>query len=137
MKRLTILFSIVFLALISLNTEAQIKLPKAASSVKLPTDAMTSELVKALKPGDGLDISTDNLLNLEKNNKSFVNDLIGIFGGSGTDDEKKTLALEKQTERKNFISNLLGKGKATQYYQLIKPQVEPLIKKYAIAKFLM
>lgn len=141
MKKITILFSIVLIGLISLNTQAQIKMPKAASSlskdVNLPTDALSSELVKALKPSKGLDISADKLLKLEDNNKSYVNDLMGIFGGSGSDDEKETLALGKQKERKNFVSKLLGDGKATKYYKLIKPQVQPLIKKYALAKFLM
>lgn len=129
------------IGLISLNTQAQIKMPKAASSlskdVNLSSDALSSQLVKAIKPSKDLDISANKLLKLEDNNKSYVNDLLGIFNGSGSDDEKKTLALGKQKERKDFVSKLLGEGKAAKYYKLIKPQVEPLIKKYALAKFLM
>lgn len=141
MKRITILLCLVLVALVAVNSHAQIKMPKAASSlgkdVKLPTDALSKELVKAIKPSSDLDIPADKLLKLENNNKSYVNDLLGIFNGSGSDDEKKALALGKQKERKDFVENLLGEGKAAKYYKLIKPQVEPLIKKYALAKFLM
>lgn len=143
MKQVTILFCMMLFAFVSMNAQAQIKIPKAASDltksqdIKLPTDALSKELIKALNPGKGFDISPDKLLKLDNNNKSFVNDLMGIFGGSGTDAEKHTLAEGKQKERKNFITNLLGEGKAAKYYNIIKPQVEPLIKKYALAKFLM
>lgn len=141
MKKISILFSLLLFVFIGLNAQAQIKAPKLTKSLGTGTDltneVLSKELVKAINPSSALDISADNLLKLEKNNKSYVNDLLGIFNGSGSDEEKKALALGKQKERKDFIEGLLGEGKAAKYYKLIKPQVEPLIKKYALAKFLL
>ena len=141
MKQLTTLMSIAIICLLYLNTEAQIKMPKAAKDLakdmNVSSDVLSKELVKAINPGDALGISADKLLKLENNNKSYVNDLLEIFGGSACDTEKTAKAEAAQKERKDFVSSLLGEGKAAQYYKLIKPQVEPLIKKYALAKFLL
>ncbi len=140
MKQLTILLCLAFVILAGIDAQAQIKMPKTSDlskNMNIPTNALTSELVKALNPGKGLGISTDQFSKLEGNNKSYVNDLVKIFSGSGTDAEKNTLAESKLKERKSFLKTLLGDGKVQKYYQLIKPQVEPLIKKYALAKFLM
>lgn len=143
MKQVTILFSFLLLAMISLNVQAQIKIPKVAtditkpSDLKIPEGDFSKDILKAINPGSGLDISPDKLLKLTDHNKGFLSDVMGIMGGSGSDADKTKLLQNKQTERKNFITNLLGEGKAAKYYQLIKPQVEPLIKKYALAKFFM
>ncbi|MEN8117592.1 MAG: hypothetical protein ABFS16_11475 [Bacteroidota bacterium] len=141
MRRKTILLSIVLMGLFAINLQAQqIKVPKSSDltqseKFQMPDKEFTNDMLKALSPGNNLDISPDKLLKLEKNNKSYVNDVLGVLSGTGTDDQKKTLIDKKKSEQNDFIDQLLGEGKAAKYYKLVKKQVEPLVKKYALAKF--
>jgi hypothetical protein len=141
MKKLTFLLSFLFLGFIAVNTQAQIKLPKSVDVNKmnqsLPDGDFTKDILKALSPDKSLGLSPDKLLKLTDNNKSFVDKALGVLNGSGSEEEKNNKLGVLQNDRKDFIEKLLGESKASEYYGLVKKQVQPLVTKYAMAKFFM
>lgn len=141
MKQKTLLLIFLVMGVFVMNSNAQLKIPSSKDIKKVEEAAsnkdFAKDILKALDPGSSLDISPDKLLQLQKGNKNFVGDLMGILNGSGSEDEKMSLIGKKQDERKDFIENLLGEGKAAKYYGLVKKQVEPLLNKYKLAKLFM
>lgn len=142
MKRLTFLLSFLLLGFIAINTQAQIKMPKSVDVSNIdpsnvPDTDFSKDLLKALSPHKSLGLSPDKVLKLTNNNKSFVDKALGVLNGSGSDSEKQNKLGILQNNRKDFIENLLGEGKAAQYYKLAKTQIEPLAKKYAMAKLFL
>lgn len=140
MKRNVIIFSIMMLTVLTLSSQAQIKIPKTSdlntsSVTNMLGDEVSKELLGALAPAKSLGLSSDIVSKLTNNNQSFVTKALGVIGGSGSDDDKilKVGALEK--DRKDFVEKLLGEGKAAQYYGLVKDQVKPILTKYALSKF--
>jgi hypothetical protein len=109
------------------------ELPK----MQIPSKDFSKDLLKALNPGTGLNVSPDKLLKLKKGNTNFVNSVMGVLGGSGSDSDKLNQINKKKDERKGFIEELLGKSKAGVYFSLAKKQVEKLKTKYALAKLFM
>lgn len=141
MKRNVILIGILMLTVLSFSSEAQIKIPKTsdlqkAAGLNLPTEAFTNDFMKALSPAKSLNLSSDQESKLIKNNSSFIDGVLGVLGGSGSDSDKQKKIGILQNDRKSFVEKLLGKGKASQYYALVKDKVQPLITKYALSKFL-
>lgn len=141
MKQKALFLTLLLMGFFVLSSNAQLKIPSSKDIKKVEEAAsnkdFSKDILKALDPGSGLDISPDKLLQLQKGNKSFVGDIMGILNGSGSEDEKMSLINKKQDERKDFIENLLGEGKAAKYYGLVKKQVEPLLNKYKLAKLFM
>lgn len=140
MKRNVFIISFLVLTVLALNSQAQFKIPKTSDLTKavgldLPTEAFTDDFLKALSPDKSLGLSSDQESKLIKNNNSFVNSALGVLTGSGSDDDKNKKLGILQKDRQGFIEKLLGEGKASQYYALVKKQVEPLITKYALSKF--
>ncbi|WP_167619224.1 hypothetical protein [Maribellus sediminis] len=142
MKKCIFLLSFVFVLFISNSVSAQIQVPtKAIETDKSLLDDFTDsdfskDILKALDPGKSF-TSPDKLLKLLGNNKDYVSNILGVVNGSGTEDEKTTKINALQSERKDFIENLLGEGKAADYYKLIKNNIEPLTKKYKLAKLFL
>ena len=138
MKQKTLFLTLLIMGVFVITSNAQLKIPSSKDIKKVEEAAsnkdFAKDILKALDPGSSLDISPDKLLQLQKGNKSFVGDVMGILNGSGSEDEKMSLIGKKHDERKDFIENLLGEGKAAKYYSLVKKQVEPLLGKYKLAK---
>jgi len=143
MKTKTFLLSILMLGFFAINVQAQkLKIPTVPKvpeqlQMQIPGKDFSKDLLKALDPGTGLGISPDKLLKLNKGNGNFVNNIMGILGGSGSDSDKLNLINKEKDERKDFIEKLLGKGKAGEYYKLVKKQLQKLQTKYALAKLFM
>jgi hypothetical protein len=143
MKTKVFLLSVLMIGFFAINVQAQkLKVPTTPKvpelpQMQIPGEDFSKDLLKALDPGTGLGISPDKLLKLNKGNGDFVNNVMGILGGSGSDSDKLNLLNKKKDERKDFIEQLLGKGKAGEYYKLAKKQLQKLQTKYAIAKLFM
>lgn len=140
MKRNVIIFSIMMLTMLTLNSQAQFKIPKTSdlntsSLTNLVDSDVSKDILGALSPAKSLGLSSDIVSKLTDNNNSFVSKALGIIGGAGTDDEKTKKIGILQKDRQDFIENLLGEGKAAQYYKIAKEQVTPILKKYALSKF--
>lgn len=140
MKRNVLIIALLMFSMLSLSSYAQIKIPKKAdlntsSLTNLAGTDVTKDLLGALAPDKSLGLSSELISKLTGNNESFVNKALGIIGGSGSDDDKKLKIGALQKDRKDFIENLLGEGKATEYYQLAKEKVQPILTKYALSKF--
>jgi hypothetical protein len=140
MKRNVLIIALLMFSMLSLSSYAQIKIPKKAdlntsSLTNLAGTDVTKDLLGALAPDKSLGLSSELISKLTGNNESFVNKALGIIGGSGSDDDKKLKIGALQKDRKDFIENLLGEGKATEYYKLAKEKVQPILTKYALSKF--
>ncbi|WP_167606946.1 hypothetical protein [Maribellus sediminis] len=142
MKKCIFLFSFVFTLFISNRVSAQIQVPASVKKVDtsviddVTNSDFSKDILKALDPGKSF-TSPDKLLKLLGNNKDYVSNILGVVNGSGTEDEKTTKINALQSERKDFIENLLGEGKAADYYKLIKNNIEPLTKKYKLANLFL
>jgi len=141
MKRKTIILSILLAGFFAINVNAQINVPNVSAvskkDIKMPDKDFTKDILSALNQGDKLGLSPDKLLKLNNGNKSYVNDVMGLMGGLGSESDKLEKLGIKKKERENFIEKLLGKSKAGKYYELVKKKVEPLLTKYKFAKLFM
>ena len=146
MKQKFFFLSFLLAGIFAMNVHAQnLKVPTTPSAVKtvvapdmsIPGPDFSKDLLKALNPGTGLNISPDKLLKLNKGNSDFVGKIMDVLGGSGSDSEKLNLFNSKKKEHKDFVEQLLGKSKAGDYYKIVKKQLEKLSTKYAIAKLFM
>ncbi len=141
MKQKTLFLSIILMSFLAINVQAQIKIPDVSDvskqDIEMPDKDFTKDILNALNQGDKLGLSPDKLLKLNNSNKSYVNDVMGVLGGLGSDSDKLEKIGIKKKEREDFIENLLGKSKAGDYYTLVKKQIEPLLTKYKLAKLFL
>ena len=139
MNRKMIFLSLLIVGIISVNVNGQsLKIPsvKDAGSLSLPADkaGFEKDFLKALDPGKDLGISADNLTKLVAGNKSLVSDVMGIMGGSGSDNDKLSKILVKNTDWTKMVTGLLGNDNAGKYLDLVKKQMGPFKTKYNLAK---
>lgn len=141
MKKMTYLLGFVFVLFLAGHTQAQINIPKnltapAAAGTEAPDADLNKELLSALDPGKSF-TSPDKYMKLLGKNKDLVGNVLGVMNGSGSEEDKLAKVGALNSEHKDFVEQLLGKGKAADYYKLIKGKLEPLYKKFALAKLFM
>jgi hypothetical protein len=141
-----VLVSIFLLVVVfAINVKGQaVKLPKTsdltnAANLVLPTDKATFEkdFLKALDPGTDLGISADNLTKLLGNNKSYVSDVMGILGGSDSNDSKLSKLTGKNKGWKTAVNGLLGDSTAGKYFTKVDKQLQSFKTKYQVAKLFL
>ena len=142
MMKKTFLLSLLIFGILSVNVNAQsLKVPSLsdASTLVLPADkaGFEKDFLKALDPGKDLGISADNLGKLATGNKGLVSDVMGIMGGKGSDNDKLSKILLKNTDWTKMVTGLLGNDKAGKYLELVKKQMGPFKTKYNLAKMFM
>jgi hypothetical protein len=145
MIRKVLVFSILLVAVFTINVKGQaVKLPKASdltssANLVLPTDKATFEkdFLKALDPGTDLGISADNLTKLLGNNKSYVSDVMGILGGSDSNDSKLSKLTGKNKGWKTAATGLLGDSTAGKYFTKVDKQLQSFKTKYQVAKLFL
>lgn len=141
MKSMTYLLGFLFIFLISYQTQAQINIPKdikvpGVSADQLPDADLTKDLLSALDPGTSF-TSPDKYAKLLGSNKDLVSSVLGVMNGSGSDDEKLAKVDALKSDQKDFVEQLLGEGKAADYYKKVKDKIEPLTAKYKLAKLFL
>jgi len=128
-KPLNYLCLIVF-AFISLTIQAQ--------DIKLPSPGFSKDLVSALKPSKGLGLSSGVSTAVEKENKSFASDVVGIMSGSGDDASKKLQINDRKKEREGVLGKAFGSDNALQSYKKdISKQIAPFKRKYKLASLVL
>ncbi|CDF77999.1 chypothetical protein [Formosa agariphila KMM 3901] len=124
-KPLNYLCFIVF-AFVSLTIQAQ--------DIKLPSPDFSTDLVSALKPGKDLGLSSGVSSAVEKENKSFASDIVGIMGGSDDDATKKLKINDRKKQRDGVLGKAFGSDTALQSYRKdVKKQIAPFKRKYKMA----
>jgi len=141
MKKMYVL-SFLLIAFAAANLQAQnLKMPKLpdAGSLVLPADkaGFEKDFLAALDPGTDLGISADNLGKLSNKNKSFVSDVMGILGGTGSDNDKLAKIGVKNSDLTKFATGLLGGSTAGKYLDKVKKQMGPFKTKYNLAKLML
>ena len=126
MKRpLNYLCFIVF-AFMSLTIQAQ--------DIKLPSPDFSTDLVSALKPDKGLGLSSGVSSAVEKENKSFASDVVGIMSSSDDDASKKLKISDRKKEREGVLGKAFGSDTALESYKKdISKQIKPFKRKYKMA----
>lgn len=131
------------MGILSVSVQAQsLKIPSASDitgSLDLPKDkaGFEKDFLKALDPGKDLGLSTDMLGKLATGNKGLVSDVMGIMGGKGSDNDKLSKILLKNTDWTKMVTSLLGDSKAKKYLDLVTKQMGPFKQKYNLAKMFM
>ena len=143
MKGRIVFLSLLIITLFTLNANAQLN--KSLGNVSdltklgLPEDKeqFSKDFLDALTPDTDLGFGSDVMEKLNGKNKSFVDDVVGILGGSGSNDNMLEKIGLKKKEKDDFIQKLLGEGNAGKYYSSIKKKVESFKTKYKVAKMFM
>jgi hypothetical protein len=121
-----ITFLVLFLFLGSYAVKAQ--------SLKVPKMDLSSQLLGILdKSADGLSLNSDQKGKLSTDNKSFVDKLMKIQNGSGSDDEKKAGFLNLKNSRTKFLTSLLGNDLLKKYTGNLLKSINPLKPKLGLA----
>ena len=105
-----------------------------AQGLKMPKMDLSSQVLGILNSSaDGLNLTGDKSKVLENNNKSFVDDLMKIQNGSGSDEDKKASFLGLKNSRTKFLINLLGNDLFKKYAGQILKSINPLKSKLGLA----
>lgn len=105
-----------------------------AQGLKMPKMDLSSQVLGILNSSaDGLNLTSDKSKILENNNKSFVDDLMKIQNGSGSDEDKKASFLGLKNSRTKFLINLLGNDLFKKYAGQILKSINPLKSKLGLA----
>ena len=105
-----------------------------AQGLKMPKMDLSSQVLGILNSNaDGLNLTSDKSKILENNNKSFVDDLMKIQNGSGSDEDKKASFLGLKNSRTKFLINLLGNDLFKKYAGQILKSINPLKSKLGLA----
>lgn len=141
MKKVNFLLVLMFGLFVVTNLNAQINIPKSlgdvdASKIEIPDSEATQQILKALDPGKGF-TSPDKYAKLLSGNKDLLSSVTDVMGGSGSEEDKLAKVDQLKGEHKDFVEELLGEGKATEYYRLIKKNIEPLSQKLKLAKLFL
>lgn len=135
--------SLLLIGLFSLNSNAQLKKSLGVlgdvTKLGLPEDKeqFSKDFLDALTPDTDMGLGADVLEKLNGKNKSFVDDVVGILGGGGSNDDMLEKIGLKKKEKDDFIQKFLGDGNAGKYYSSIKKKVDSFKTKYKVAKMFM
>lgn len=119
LSALFIMFFVVF--------AAQAQIPK------IPTADLSKQVLGILDNTKGLNLSGDQTTKLKENNKSFVDQLFKISGGTGSEEEKKAGILNLKNGRTKFLTDLLGSDLANKYLGTVLKGINPLKSKLGLA----
>jgi hypothetical protein len=100
---------------------------------KLPTADLSKQVAGILDNTSGLNLTGDQATKLKNNNKSFVDQLFKISGGTGSEEEKKAGILNLKNGRTKFLTDLLGSDIANKYMGSILKSINPLKSKLGLA----
>ena len=104
-----------------------------AQSIKLPTADLSSQVLGILNKTDGINLTGDQKSKLTTNNKSFVDQLFKITGGSDSEDKKKAGILDLENSRTKFLTDLLGSDLFSKYSGNVLKAINPLKSKLGLA----
>lgn len=120
-----------FLFLLFFAFAAQAQIPKVPN---VGSDALSSQVLSILdNSSSDLNLTGDQTSKLKANNKSFVNDLMKVVGGSGSDDSKKSSILGLKNKRLKFLTDLMGNELAQKYLGKVVSGINPLKSKLGLA----
>lgn len=100
---------------------------------KVPAADLSKQVLSILDNTSGLNLTGDQTSKLKTNNKSFVDQLFKIAGGSDSDDKKKASILDLKNTRTQFLTGLLGSGLADKYLGNVLKGINPLKSKLGLA----
>jgi hypothetical protein len=104
-----------------------------SQTIKVPTADLSSQVLVILNKTDGMSLTGDQKSKLTTNNKSFVDQLFKITGGSESDEAKKTSILNLKNTRTKFLTDLLGSDLFNKYSGNILKAINPLKSKLGLA----
>ncbi|EAZ79159.1 hypothetical protein [Algoriphagus machipongonensis] len=125
MKNFKLLTLLAVFTLIGFTTQAQ--------GLKIPKLDLASQVTGILNDTGGLDLSSSQQDKLEKNNKSFVDELMKISDSSASDEDKKASFLGLKNKRTKFLTDLLGSDLFKKYSGKILKSINPLKSKLGLA----
>ncbi len=125
MNKTKIISSFLIMFLMAFAAHAQIP--------KLPTADLSKQVLGILDNTNGLNLTGDQTSKLKSNNKSFVDQLFKITGGSDSDEKKKSSILNLKNSRTKFLTDLLGSGLADKYMGSVLKGINPLKSKLGLA----
>lgn len=128
MKNLKTLSLLLFLFGVVFAAQAQVpKLPKVGGA------DLSKQVLGILDNTSGLKLTGDQATKLKSHNRSFVDQLFKIAGGSGSEDQKKAGILDLKNKRVGFLTSLLGNDLATKYLGNVVKGINPLKSKLGLA----
>ena len=128
MKNLKLLSAFFFFFLVAFAAHAQVpKVPSVGGA------DLSKQVLGILDNTSGLNLSGDQTTKLKDNNKSFVDQLMKITGGSDSEDSKKSSILNLKNGRMKFLNEVLGSDLAQKYLGNVVKAIGPLKSKLGLA----
>lgn len=128
MKNLKIASLFFFFFLVAATVNAQV--PKVPST---GAGDISKQLLGILDNTSGLNLTGDQTSKLKANNKSFVDQLMKITGGSDSEDKKKSSILNLKNSRMSFLTSLLGNDLTQKYMGSVLKAINPMKSKLGLA----
>ncbi|WP_268033850.1 hypothetical protein [Algoriphagus sp. PAP.12] len=116
---------------------ASFSIQASAQKISLPSPDFKKDMLGAFSPGNDMDIDNSKKDELKASNEKFLDDVLKIAGGSGSDEEKKSSLLSLGKKQSSTFSKILGEDKAKQYKKSIKKKIRPFKTKYKLATLIL
>lgn len=126
--KLRLILSVVTLAL---------ALQAGAQKIGLPEPDFKKDMLTAFDPGAGLNLSNDQRSELMGSNEAFLDNVIDIAGGPGTDTSKTIKINDMVSDRTKEMESLLGKDVMKKYRKQVKKAIKPYKRKYKLARLVI
>ncbi|WP_296705127.1 hypothetical protein [Algoriphagus sp.] len=109
-----------------------------AQKISIPSLDFKKDMLGVFAPDDsGLDIDNSKKDELRSANSEFLDQVISIANGDGSDEDKKKSILSLGKNQSSTFSKILGKDKAKSYKKSIKKKIRPFKTKYKIATLIL
>lgn len=109
-----------------------------AQKLNLPNPAeFKTDMMGALIPSDDLGLDASQKKALKKQNESFLDNVIGIAKGEGSDTDKLSAIKGLSGQRKGDLNAIFDDKTLKEYKKKVKKQIKPFTRKYKLAKLIL
>ena len=122
-------FLIVIFLGFSLHAEGQ--------KIGLPEPDFKKDMLSAFEPGMDLGLNDNQRSELMENNSQFLDKVVDIAGGPGTDTSKMIKINDMVSDREDVMETILGKDTMKKYRKQVKKAIKPYKGKYKLAKLVI
>jgi len=125
----SIYFLIVIFLGFSLKAEGQ--------KIGLPEPDFKKDMLFAFEPGMDLGLNDNQRSELMERNAQFLDEVVDIAGGPGTDTSKMIKINDMVSDREGVMENILGKDTMKKYRKQVKKAMKPYKGKYKLARLVI
>ncbi len=108
-----------------------------AQKIGLPQPDFKKDMLSAFDPGTDLGLNDNQRSELMGSNEAFLDKVVDIAGGPGTDTSKTIKINDMVSDRAKEMESLLGKDVMKKYRKQVKKAIKPYKRKYKLASLVI